>query len=89
MSITTLKYRHNVEATIGQKCRVALQVVFGARRYACLLSGVDAFRAASEVGAITQTNFDKDDVRTVPHYQIDFTVPATIISCYQPQALRE
>jgi hypothetical protein len=68
---------------------VALQVVFGARRYARLLSSIDAFRAASEVGAITQANLDKDDRRSVPHYQIDFTVPATIISCYQPEALIE
>jgi hypothetical protein len=86
MSITALKYRHNVAAAIGQKCRVALQVVFGARQYPRLLSGIDAFRAASEVGAIAQANLDKDDGWSVPHYQIDFTVPATIISCYQPEA---
>jgi hypothetical protein len=89
MSISALKYRHNVEATIGEKRRMALQVVFGARRYARLLSGIDAFRAASEIGAITQANFDKDDGGSFPHYQINFTVPTTIISRYQPEPLIE
>ncbi len=68
---------------------MSLQVVFVARQQAGLFSGIDAFRAASEVDAITQPYFDKDDGGSVPHYKIDFTVPATIIPCYQPQAAVE
>ena len=68
---------------------MSLEVVFGARQQASLFSGIDAFRAASEVGAITQPYFDKGNGRSVPHDKIDFTVPATIIPRYQPQAVVE
>jgi len=68
---------------------VSLEVVFGARQQASLFSGINAFRAASEVGAITQPYFDKGDGGSVPHDKIDFTVWATIIPRYQSQALAE
>ena len=68
---------------------MSLEVVFGARQQASLFSDIDAFRAASEVGAITQPYFDKGDGRSVSHDKIDFTVPATIIPRYQPQAVVE
>ena len=68
---------------------MSLEVVFGGRQQASLFSGIDAFRAASEVGAVTEANFDKGDGRSVPHDKINFTVPATIIPSYQPQAVIE
>jgi hypothetical protein len=68
---------------------VSLQVVFGARQQAGLFPGIDAFRAASEVRAIAQPYFDKGDGGPVPHDKIDFTMPATVISRYQLQALVE
>jgi len=68
---------------------VSLEVVFGARQQAGLFSGIDAFRAASEVGAVTEANFDKGDGRSVSHDKINFTVPATVIPRYQPQAVIE
>ena len=68
---------------------MSLEVVFGARQQAGLFSGIDAFRAASEVGAVTEANFDKGDGRSVSHDKIDFTVAATIVSCYQLEAVIE
>ena len=66
---------------------MSLEVVLGARQQASLFPRIDAFRAASEVGAVAEANFDKGDGRSVPHDKIDFTVPATIIPHYQPQAV--
>ncbi len=68
---------------------MSLEVVFGARQQASLFPGIDAFRAASEVGAIAQPYLDKGDGGSVPHDKIDFTVPATIIPRYQSKALVE
>ena len=84
MAIGASSYRHDVEAAIRQQRRVALQVMLGARQQARLLSGVDAFRAAAEIGTATQANLDKCDGGCVAHHQIDFTVPAAIIPRYQP-----
>lgn len=89
MSIAVLSYRNNIEAAWGENCGVALQVVLGARQYARLFSAIDTFRAASVVSAASQANFDKGDERAVLHHQIDFTVPATVVPSYQPQALIE
>ena len=68
---------------------MSLEVVFGTRQQASLFSGIDAFRTASEVGAITQPYFDEGDGGSVLHDEIDFAVPTTIIPRYQPQALVE
>lgn len=89
MSITATLYGNNIEAARCQKCGVALKKVLGAGKNARLFSGIDAFRAASEVGAVSKTHLDKGDDGAVTHYQIDLSVPATIVTLYQSQALVE
>lgn len=66
---------------------MALKVVFGARQDASLLSRVDTFGAAAKIGTTAHANFDKGDRGAVAHYEIDFTVPATVVSAHQAQAL--
>jgi hypothetical protein len=61
--------------------------MFRSRHEAGLLSRIDAFRAGSEIDSTAKTDFDEGDSIPVLHYQIDFTVPATIIPCYQTQAV--
>jgi hypothetical protein len=63
--------------------------MLGARKHARLLSGIDAFYAASKVGAASKAHLDKDDGRSVLHDQIDFTVSAAIVSCYQAETVIE
>jgi len=89
MAIAAASDGHDVEAAIRQQRRVALKIVLRARQQARLLSGVDAFRAAAEIGSTAQANLDKCDGGCIAHHQIDFAVPATIVSGYQAQTLRE
>jgi len=68
---------------------VALQIMFCARQQASLFSFIDAFRAASVVGTTAEAHLDKGDCVPVAHYQVDFTVPATIVSSDQQEAVVE
>ena len=89
MAIAATSDGHDVEAAIRQQRPVALKIMFRARQQTRLLSGVDAFRATAEIGSTAQANLDKCDGGCVAHHQIDFAVPATIISGYQAQTLIE
>lgn len=89
MAIAAASDGHDVEAAIRQQRPVALKIMFGAGQQARLFSGIDAFRAAAEIGSTAKANLDKCNGGCVAHHQIDFAVPATIISSYQAQTLIE
>ena len=87
MSATDFQYRHNIESTFGDRCHMALEVVFRAGNDTSSFSRIDAFGAASEIRTAAQANFDERDDGAIAHHEIDLAMSTAVVSPQQAQAL--